>query len=74
MDEPKTLRAWRLGRVQSIEDLATAAGVSNKTITDIEHGRVRPKLRTIRRLSEALAVEPAAVAEFAAVMRPEEDR
>ena len=67
----KGLRAWRLERVRSIEDLAAAAGVSNKTITDIEHGRVRPKLRTIRRLSEALGVEPGEVTEFAAVIRPE---
>lgn len=65
------LRAVRLARVRSIDDLAAAAGVSNKTITDIEHGRVRPKLRTIRRLSGALGVEPVEVAEFAAVIQPD---
>jgi transcriptional regulator with XRE-family HTH domain len=65
-----SLRAWRLQRVLSVHDLAASAGVSNKTILDIEHGRVRPKLRTIRRLSEALAVPPAEVEEFARVLSP----
>lgn len=64
----KGLRAWRQERLMSIEDLATKAGVSTKTIVETELGRTTPKFRTIRRLSEALAVEPAAVAEFAAVM------
>jgi transcriptional regulator with XRE-family HTH domain len=63
-----SLRAWRHRKVLSIEDLAKAASVSNKTITDIEHGRVRPKFRTIRRLSAALAVDPGEVEEFARVL------
>jgi transcriptional regulator with XRE-family HTH domain len=66
-----SLRAWRLRRVQSVHDLAASAGVSNKTILDIEHGRVRPKLRTIRRLSLALQVEPTEVEEFARVLSPD---
>ena len=65
---PRSLRAWRLGKVLSIDDLARAAGVSNKTIVEIENGRVRPKLRTIRRLSGALEVAPQEVAEFAEVI------
>lgn len=48
-----------------VKALAARAGVSNRTIIDIEHGRVVPKLRTIRRLSEALDVEPMEVEEFA---------
>jgi transcriptional regulator with XRE-family HTH domain len=63
-----SLKAWRHSKVLSIEDLAKVAGVSNKTITDIEHGRVRPKFRTIRRLSEALGVEPGEIEEFARVV------
>ena len=65
---PRSLREWRLGKVLSIDDLARAAGVSNKTVVEIEKGRVRPKLRTIRRLSGALGVAPQEVAEFAEVI------
>ncbi len=59
-----TLREARLEQAYSVHDLAAKAGVSNKTIIDIEHGRVVPKLRTIRRLSEALGIRPADIAEF----------
>jgi transcriptional regulator with XRE-family HTH domain len=58
------LRQWRLDRLLSVEELASIAGVSNKTIIQIEHGRQLPRLRTIRRLSEALQVEPNDVSEF----------
>lgn len=64
----QSLREWRLGQLLSIDDLAERAGVSNKTIVDIEHGRVTPKLRTMRRLTEALKVAPSDVSEFAAVI------
>jgi transcriptional regulator with XRE-family HTH domain len=70
----KTLRQWRRARLISIEDLAKAAGVSTKTIVGTELGRSRPKFRTIRRLCDALKVEPTEVSEFAAVIeerRPE---
>lgn len=63
-----TLRETRLDQAYSVHDLAERAGVSNKTIIDIEHGRVRPKLRTIRRLSDALGVKPTEVTEFAEVI------
>ena len=66
----KPLRAWRLERLLSALDLARAAGVSNRTVLDIEHGKVRPKLRTIRRLTAALGVAAGDVDEFAAVIRP----
>lgn len=66
----KPLRAWRLEKLLSAARLAEAAGVSNRTVIDIEHGRVRPKLRTIARLTQALQVHPADVTEFAAVIRP----
>lgn len=68
----KPLRMWRLERLLSVARLAKAAGVSNRTVLDIEHGKVRPKLRTIGRLSVALGVAPADVSEFAAVIRPGE--
>jgi transcriptional regulator with XRE-family HTH domain len=60
----KSLREWRLERVMGTDTLAAKAGVSNKTIIQIEHGRQLPRPRTIRRLSEALDVEPRDVTEF----------
>jgi transcriptional regulator with XRE-family HTH domain len=62
----KSLREHRHARFISIEDLANKAGVSTKTIVDTELGRTRPKFRTIRKLSQALGIDPAEVAEFAA--------
>ncbi len=64
----KKLREHRRARFISIEDLAAKAGVSTKTIVDTELGRTRPKFRTIRKISEALGLDPAEVAEFAAVV------
>jgi len=63
-----TLRAARRGKLISIEDLAELAGVSTKTIVEIELGRSTPRLRTIRKLSQALGVEPASIDEFAAAI------
>lgn len=68
----KTLREWRRDQLVSIEDLAERAGVSTKTIVETELGRSRPKFRTMRKLSEALDVDPKEVAEFAAVISGEE--
>ena len=60
-----TLRQWRDRRVLGVAELAARAGVSKVTVIAIEHGRVTAiKRRTIRRLSEALGVEPNDVAEF----------
>jgi transcriptional regulator with XRE-family HTH domain len=64
----KTLREWRAERLESSKTLAAKAGVSNKTIIEVENGRNVPTFRTIRRLSEALGVDPAEVAEFAAAI------
>jgi transcriptional regulator with XRE-family HTH domain len=61
----KTLRQWRIARFLGVKPLATKAGVSNKTIVQIEHGRQRPTLRTIQALSDALEVDPREVKEFA---------
>lgn len=61
----RTLREWRAAKVMSIQALVAATGVSNKTIVEIEHGRRVPNFQTIRRLSEALGVEPTEVEEFA---------
>jgi transcriptional regulator with XRE-family HTH domain len=55
----------------TIRDLSEMAGVSSRTIVDLEHGRTYPQLRTIKQLSEALNVDPLEVEEFAAVIEGE---
>jgi len=67
----RSLREHRHARFISIEDLAARAGVSTKTIVDTELGRTQPKFRTIRKISEALGIEPSEVAEFAATIGDE---
>jgi len=70
----KSLREWRNTRVLGVAELATRAGVSKTTVINIEHGRSREiKRRTMRRLSEALGVEAADVAEFAAALEQSDD-
>ena len=64
----KTLREWRAQQLLTIRDLAGKAGVSSQTVVQIEHGRKTPRTRTIRRICDALEVEPAQVAEFAAAI------
>jgi transcriptional regulator with XRE-family HTH domain len=58
------LRDLRLARALSQRDLASMAGVTQKTLIDLELGRKEPQLRTIRQVAEALGVEPAEVDEF----------
>lgn len=67
----RTLREARLAKLISIEDLAAATKVSTKTIVETELGRTRPKLKTIRTLSQALGVEPVEIEEFRAVIAGE---
>ena len=62
------LNELRRRRALSIAALAERAGVAPKTINDVERGLVVPKLRTVRRLCDALGVEPADVTEFAAAV------
>jgi transcriptional regulator with XRE-family HTH domain len=59
-----SLRDIRLSRAFSQRDLAEKAGIAPKTIVDLEQGRQEPRLRTIRRLAEALGVEPLEIDEF----------
>ncbi len=64
-----TLREWRTARLLSLDDLAAKAGVSNKTLVQIEHGRQQPRHRTMRRLCAALGIDdPRHVVEFAAAL------
>lgn len=61
----QTLRDTRRKKLMSIRDLAAATGIATRTIVDIEHGRVTPRLRTMRILSLALGAEPLSIVEFA---------
>jgi transcriptional regulator with XRE-family HTH domain len=54
----------RANRALSIRGLGKLAGVAPRTIFGIEHGDVVPTLSTIRKLSDALEVEPLEVDEF----------
>jgi transcriptional regulator with XRE-family HTH domain len=55
----------RRRKALSVRDLAREAGVAVSTISVLESGRgPTPNPRTVRRLSEALGIDPAAVIEF----------
>jgi DNA-binding XRE family transcriptional regulator len=56
-----TLQQMRLKLAMSATEVARAASVSTSTITDIEAG-VQPRMRTIRRLAEALGCAPQDIA------------
>lgn len=58
------LRDLRLSRALSQRDLAQLSGVAQQTVVDLELGRREPRLQTIRRLAQALGVEPGHVDEF----------
>lgn len=60
----ESLQYWRMAKGWSQDELAERANVSNKTVVDIERGKVRPKFRTIQRLCAALDVQPVQVREF----------
>lgn len=63
-----SLRETRRRNLFSILQLAGKAGISTRTIVDIEHGRTVPRLQTIRKISEALEVSPDSVEEFHAAL------
>jgi transcriptional regulator with XRE-family HTH domain len=53
------LRELRREKVLSLRELEERSGVSYNTIWRIEDGRQGAQQRTIRKLAEALGVEPA---------------
>ena len=65
----KPLRDWRTGRLLSVRNLARQAGTSDKTIIQIELGRQVPTFRTMRRISQALGMEPEEITEFTGAIR-----
>ena len=58
------LREVRLSQALSQRNLAEKAGVTQKTIVDLELGRHEPLLLTFRCIAEALGVEPQQIDEF----------
>ena len=59
--EREKVRAAREGRFLSQRELAGKAGVNHNTIWRIEGGAVEVHPRTIRKLAEALCVDPASL-------------
>ena len=64
----RRLREWRTHQLLSVRELAAAAGVTPKTLTDIELGRCRPTYQTMRTISQTLGREPREIVEFAAAL------
>lgn len=65
----KGLRQWRTSQLLSIRALADEAGVTPKTLTDIEYGRRVPTYETMRTISKALGVMPHDILEFEAAIQ-----
>ena len=53
------LRRLREERALRQEDLAELAGVGKNTINRLERNKTEPHMTTVRKLAEALGVEPA---------------
>jgi DNA-binding XRE family transcriptional regulator len=62
------LREVRIRRLLSLRELAKRAEVAQRTIVEAEAGRQVPQLRTMRKLAEALGVDPMEVDEFRAAV------
>jgi transcriptional regulator with XRE-family HTH domain len=54
----ESLRQLRLERMLSQSELAKLAGMTQATVSDLERGERKAQPRTVRRLAEALGVEP----------------
>ena len=65
----RPLRAVRVEPLLTIRELAELANVAPSTIYLIEAGRSVPQLSVVRRLAEALDVDPTTVAEFRRAIR-----
>jgi transcriptional regulator with XRE-family HTH domain len=57
------LRMLRERRFLSHRDLAKRAGVSPTTVLNLETGKVEAQRRTVRKLAQALEVDPAELVE-----------
>jgi len=68
----KTLKQVRTARMLTVRGLAEKAGVSLAATHEAETGKRRPRFGTIKRLSDALGVEPESITEFRAVLLGDE--
>ena len=57
-----TLEQMRVSKLLSAYELAKRSGIAHKTIMAIERGEAKPRLSTIRKLAEALGIDPRAIA------------
>ncbi len=62
------LRELRIRRLLSLRELAKRANVAQRTIVEAEAGRQAPRTTTMRKLAEALEVDPLEVDEFRAAI------
>ncbi len=52
------LREWRRRRMMTQRELAEASGVAQVTIARIELGEAEPRFGTLRKLAQALNIQP----------------
>lgn len=73
MSKPLPLSIHRSMRAMTVADLAKRAGVSDKTIIDIEGDKTKsPHARTVLKITEALGVTPSDIREFSGMPSEEE--
>ena len=65
----RPMRHVRAERLMSIRELAQRADIAPSTVYQIEVGRSIPHLSVVRRISEALNVDPLTVDEFRRAIR-----
>ncbi len=61
----RTLKEFRHARMLTLTELAVRADVAYATVQAVEGHKREPSIRTIRKISEALGVEPNGIVEFA---------
>jgi DNA-binding XRE family transcriptional regulator len=69
-----TLQAHRINRLWSQAELAQRAGVSRRTIVNIETGKRPPRLVTMRQIADALDIDWTEVDEFRQVVKDLEEK
>jgi transcriptional regulator with XRE-family HTH domain len=57
------LRTIRIRRAMTQEELATAAGIGKNTVNRLERDLTEPRPPTLRKLAQALEVDPAELVE-----------
>jgi putative transcriptional regulator len=62
------LKEARKRKLLTVEELASQSGVSVSAINKIEQGAWLPSLKTIRKISPILGIEPVEVEEFKAAI------